>query len=124
MEDFQSFKIPGRLDGLNTYVNACRQSPQIGASLKRKNQKKVIEAIKDAGLMPMETPVSVKVYWFEKDMRRDKDNVRSGIKYILDALVEAGIIEDDGWKHITNIRDRYLVSKDNPHILVSLHHKK
>lgn len=121
IEDMQSFTIPGRLDGLNAYVNACRQNPQAGAACKRNNQNRVIEAIKKANLKPMKTPVVVEVFWFERDMRRDKDNVRSGIKYILDGLVQAGIIEDDGWKHINTIVDRYFIDKDNPRVRVYLY---
>lgn len=114
----QQFVIPGRLASLNDYIGACRQNPRAGAKLKRDNQNKVISAIREHGLKPMESPVTLYIHWVEPNMRRDKDNVRSGVKYILDALVETGIISGDGWKHVINIHDQYTVDKSNPHIFV------
>lgn len=116
----QQFTIPGKLSSLNEYISRCRQSPIAGAALKRKEQDRVVKAITDAGIKPMKTPVDVLIEWFEPNMRRDKDNVRSGIKYILDGLVEAGIIANDGWKHINTITDAYYVNKSDPRVRVTI----
>lgn len=114
----QLFVIPGRLPSLNDYINACRTNPHAGAKLKRDSQECVINAIREWGIQPMETPVKLSITWVEPNMKRDKDNVRSGVKYILDGLVEAGIIKNDSWKHIDNIYDEYSVNKAKPHIEV------
>lgn len=120
MMDVQQFCISGRLPSLNDYVNECRKHPQAGAALKRKAQKMVTDAIMDEGIRPMETPITVDCIWCEPNTRRDKDNIRSGVKYILDGLVKAGIIPDDGWKHVKDITDFYEVDKKNPRVLVTL----
>lgn len=116
----QAFVIQGRLSSLNDYINACRTNPHMGAKLKRENQERVIKAINEWDVKPMETPVTLHIIWIEPNTRRDKDNVRSGVKYILDGLVESGIIANDGWKHIVNIYDEYKVNKESPRVCVRI----
>lgn len=120
MSERRVFVIPGRLDGLNAYIGACRKNPHAGAAMKRKNQKRVLKAIAEWDVQPIETPVKVSVVWIEPNMRRDKDNIRSAIKYILDGMVEAGIIPGDGWKHVSDISDAYVVDRHNPRVVVEV----
>ena len=54
--------------------------------------------------------------WHRKDRRNDPDNIQVGTKYILDAFVEKGIIENDGWKNINSIAHFYKVDKQNPRV--------
>ena len=57
--------------------------------------------------------------WYERDMRRDLDNVSSfGRKVIQDALVKAAILKGDGWKYVVGFSDRFEVGKENPRIEV------
>lgn len=116
----QTFDIPGRLDGLNEYVKACRSNARYGGRVKRQNQDIVCYAINAARLKPMNGKVHVSICWVEPNMRRDKDNISSGKKYILDALVELGIIKNDGWKEIDGFTETFKVNKSNPHITVTL----
>ena len=53
-------------------------------------------------------------------MRRDKDNIRFAAKFILDALVEAGVIDNDNWACVGSLSDDYLVNKANPRVIVEL----
>lgn len=114
----QEFVIPGRLPGLNDYTAACRGRAIAGGKMKHKAQDSVQEAIREAGLRPMKAPVDVRVTWYEKDRRRDKDNVRFAVKFILDALVAEKVIENDNWKWIRGIADEYRVDRSNPRIHV------
>ena len=69
----------------------------------------------------MRPPVTVSFTWVEPDMRRDKDNISSAKKYVLDALVECGVVPDDNWKCIAgNLPDQYKVNKANPRVIVEL----
>ena len=43
------------------------------------------------------------------------------IKVILDGMVEAGVIKNDGWKEVLGFRDSFYVDKDNPRIEVFIH---
>lgn len=39
---------------------------------------------------------------------------------VQDALVSAGVLKDDGWKHVVGFSDRFDVDKANPHIEVRI----
>ena len=48
--------------------------------------------------------------------KRDKDNIIAGQKFVLDGLVAAGIIENDGWKQVGNIFHYFEVDSENPRV--------
>ncbi len=57
--------------------------------------------------------------WAEANRRRDPDNVvGGGHKIILDSLVGAGFIDNDGWKHVQGFADYWIVDPDRPGVLV------
>ena len=87
--------------------------------MKREAQDAALWAIKAARLKPM-GKADVRFTWVEPDMRRDKDNVRFAAKFILDALVEAGVLANDGWKQVGGLSDLFLVSKADPRVVVEL----
>lgn len=112
--------IPGRIDGLNDYINAERTNRHKGAKMKLDNENIVAFAIKQClwGVR-IEKPVSMEYTWYEKDRRRDLDNISSfGRKVIQDALVYCGVLKDDGWKYVVGFSDRFEVDKDGPRIEV------
>lgn len=114
--------IHGRLDNLNDYITACRSNPHQGAKLKAKNEQKVLaEIYEQLGSLRITRPVRMIYRWYEKDRRRDLDNVSSfGRKVIQDALVDTGVIQNDGWKEITGFSDEFYVDKKNPRIEVEI----
>lgn len=65
-------------------------------------------------------PVSLDVAWYEPDRRRDRDNVETGIKFILDALKKCGRIPNDTRRFVRDIRHRVLVDRANPHVSVTI----
>lgn len=65
-------------------------------------------------------PLMVKITWHEPNRRRDVDNIQFAVKFILDALVELQVIDDDSQKCITSINHKVVVDKDNPRIEVEL----
>ena len=115
----QLFTINGRLSGLNEYIDACRANRHQGAKLKRQNQDIVLWSIKAAKLDPVQGKVNVLFRWVEPDMRRDKDNIRFAAKFIFDALVEEGILKNDNWTYIGDIRDEFFHSSE-PRIEVTI----
>ena len=116
----QVIVIPGKLANLNDYTKACRGNRYGGAEMKRANQEIVQAAIKAARLEPVAGKVDIHTTWIEPNMRRDKDNIRFALKFILDALVAEGILPNDGWKNIGNLSDSFCVNKTNPRIGVTL----
>lgn len=115
------FIIDGRLDGLNEYTKACRANRYGANAMKRKNEAKVIEGIKRAGLKKAEQyPLNIYIIWYEPNRRRDCDNITFATKFIQDALVKSGILEDDSQKYIVGVFHRILVDQENPRIEVEL----
>lgn len=121
----QRFTIYGRLDSLNDYTKSCRANRYGANAMKRKNEAKVIEGIKRAGLKKAEHyPINLYIIWYEPNRRRDVDNITFATKFIQDALVKFGILEDDSQKYIVGVFHRVLVDKDNPRIEVELRNAK
>ena len=115
------FTIYGTLDGLNTYTKQSRANKYSSNKMKQDNQKRVIQAIRDAKLSTVtKYPFRIKTTWYEPDMRRDGDNVAFGKKFLLDSLVQAGIIENDSRKFVNEYYDIVLVDRKNPRIEVEL----
>lgn len=108
------FRVEGRLDGLNEYTRACRANKYAGAKLKKRNQRKVVEAIRNAGLHPLDGQVSVIFTWYDNNgangRHRDKDNIAFAKKFVLDGMVEAGLIRDDGWNDVAGFTDMFVES--------------
>lgn len=64
--------------------------------------------------------IDLDITWYCKNKRKDKDNIAAGIKFILDGLVKAGTIENDGWKQVNNFSHSFKVDKDNPRVEVEI----
>ena len=113
--------IKGRLSGLNEYTRACRNNKYAGAKLKKDNEKKVLAAILEyCQNIKIEKPVHITYKWFEQNKRRDLDNIAFSKKYIQDALVKSGVLQNDGWQHVTGFSDEFYIDKDNPRIEVEI----
>lgn len=112
--------IPGTLPNLNDYIAAERTNRHKGAKMKADSGNIVAVAIKQCMRgVKIEKPVFMEYLWVEPSGRRDKDNISSfGRKVIQDALVSTGVLKDDGWKHVVGFSDRFEVDKDNPRIEV------
>lgn len=112
--------IPGRLPGLNEYTDACRTNNQKGGKMKREAQEIVMwNILSQIRGRRFTKPVFLLFTFYEKDRRRDRDNVSSfARKVIQDALVKCGNLQDDGWDHVTGYLDRFEIDKDNPRIVV------
>jgi hypothetical protein len=112
--------IKGRLPGLNEYTKACRTNPHAGNEMKRQAQDLVMwHILSQIRGLHFEKPVFILFTFYEQDRRRDRDNVSSfARKVIQDALVKCGTLHDDGWDYVTGYLDRFGVDKENPRIVV------
>lgn len=115
--------IPGRLPGLNEYIAAERTNRYRAAAMKREAEALVLLSAKKTlrGWRQMNRPVMMRYVWYEKDRRRDMDNISSyGRKVIQDALVKSGYLRGDGWECIAGFADGFAVDKKNPRIEVEI----
>lgn len=123
----QVFEIPGRLDGLNEYTNACRSHWSKGSKMKEANETIVRYCIRGAKLKPMAGKVAVRITWVEGIMPgrrqfrpRDRDNIAFAKKFVMDALVSEGILKDDNWDRVVSYTDAFRLNRNNPRIIVEL----
>lgn len=119
------FTIHGRLDGLNDYIKACRSNKYAGNTMKHKNQGYVemgiIQACAEGKLKKIcKYPVKLKITWHEPNSKRDIDNIVFATKFIQDALVNRGMLENDGQKQISGISHEVLTDKKHPRIEVEI----
>lgn len=117
----QKFVVPGNLPGLNLLIAANRANRYKGAKLKRDADMQVIAAIRKCHIGRVRNyPVEVRIWFYEKDHRRDIDNIYSGGKYILDALQDAGILQGDGQKYVDSLRYGHHTDPARPRIEVEI----
>lgn len=114
----QQFFVPGPLPGQNTFMG--KGSRWTYKKAKKEWAKRIGMDIAQAKLRPMRR-VQIAWQWQERNRRRDPDNF-TGIskKFILDTLVGAGILPDDGWDEIAGWTDHWMVDATNPGVLVIL----
>lgn len=114
--------IPGRLPGLNEYIEAERQHRQKAAAMKRQAENYIIISTKkQLRGVKFERPVVMEYTWIEPNRKRDKDNISSfGRKCIQDALVKNGTLKNDGWNNIESFSDQFDVDAKNPRIEVNI----
>lgn len=114
--------IPCQLPGLNDYIGALDKSRHAGAALKKEAQR-TVELCARTQLRKFRPtgPVWMKYTWYERNKRRDKDNISSfGRKVIQDGLVKVGVLENDGWKHVEGFSDRFQVDEKRPRVEVEI----
>lgn len=112
--------IPGRLVGLNEYVNACRTNRYKGAKVKADAEELIRMAIKQSGAKPMKKMATISFRWIEPNKKRDLDNICFAKKIILDSLVKEKIIAGDGWRDVAGLVDTFDTDNKNPRIEVTL----
>jgi len=82
--------------------------------MKRKYETLIIAELRSQGCIP-EAPykqIEFSALWVEKDRRRDPDNVDAGRKFILDAMVTARVLMNDGYANIASLRANFDISDD------------
>jgi len=97
--------IPRRAPNLNDLIRAHAQHPHVYDRIKKSWADTVALVAAPRCIASLRgVPCSVHFELIEKDSRRDPDNIAAGAaKLILDGLVKAGVIEGDGWKHISGL---------------------
>lgn len=111
--------IEGELTDLNTYINAERRNRFLGAKLKKQNTEDVAWQTKGKKKVK-EYPVRIHIDWYTPTERKDPDNTSFAKKFLLDGLVDSGVLDGDTRKHIKGFSDDFYVDKEHPRIEISL----
>lgn len=98
-------EIPFRLPSLNEYIAVCRQNRFAGAQFKKKWDKEI--GLYVSRLRRPENVVRIHFTWYEPNHRRDVDNVAFAKKFILDAMVSRGILQDDSPRYVIGFTDEF-----------------
>jgi Holliday junction resolvase RusA-like endonuclease len=116
MKHLESLVIPGELCDLNSYIDAERSHFRIAAKIKKEETKRV--AWEFCNVKPVASyPVHIEYTWYSKDSRKDIDNIAFAVKFIHDGLVQAGVLEGDGRKHISSFSHAgFFIDKENPRV--------
>ena len=109
--------IPGELPTMNEIVAASKRHWGSYSSMKKTYTDLVALHAKR---LPKIKKADVIITWVCKNKRQDKDNITAGQKFILDGLVEAGVLENDGWNQIGDLIHHFEVDKENPRVEVEL----
>lgn len=111
------FIVPETLNNLNDYTTANRRNKYVGGKMKNDNEIIITAAIlEQIRTVRITKPVKISYTWIEPNRKRDLDNIAFAKKFVQDALVKNGILENDGWKNITGFEDHFQVDKNNPRI--------
>lgn len=114
----QTLIINDTLTDLNTYINAERRNKFMAAKIKKEETERVYWLCRKQGLKPFTKPVAVKITWIDNS-RKDPDNICYSKKYLLDGMVMAGVLKNDGKRQIVSFFDTF-TSGDHEQIIVEV----
>ena len=114
--------IPGRFASLNEWVDANRRKKYTGNSMKQKDQKIICQYLPS---VRFKGSIFLTYTFYEPNTRRDKDNISGYFhKVFQDALVQAGVIENDAWRNISGMTDYFMIDKKFPRIEIQIEEDK
>lgn len=114
--------IPGVFPGMNEITKAAKSGRGKGngySRMKAANDPRVVLALRGVPF-PKIGKARFAFEWHEAQRRRDPDNVTAGQKFVLDGLVKAGVIPNDGWNEVAGISHEFVVSPDRPGVVVEI----
>lgn len=103
MELFIDCKMPT----LNEFIAAQNRNRYIGNSMKQKYTNIVFNIAKSNKFKIEDVKHDIEVTWFVTNFKSDPDNIASGLKFVLDGLVKAESIKNDGHKQIGSITHHF-----------------
>lgn len=119
----QSFFVPGPLPSMNEMIAAAKGYNGRGfayAKMKQEWTTLVAQCATAANLTLVLNPVAISCQWNEKHRRRDIDNVQAGVKFVLDGLVQAGILVNDTQAKVWQLTHSIVLDKTHPGVWVEI----
>lgn len=115
----QVFEIEGRLTSYNEHERKARGNKYRANTDKVRMENIIGWSIRRAKLNSVNAPQWVVFEWHESTKRRDKDNVASAKKFILDALQKTRILPKDSNRYIRGFTDQFVYDKTD-RVIVTL----
>ena len=117
------------MPGLNQIIDAAKTKYNSGkfscsystgySVMKKKMEYNVISALIRYGITPIKK-ASFKMLWFCKDRRKDPDNIASYVKFIFDAMVSYGTLENDGWNQVVGWKNIFVSNGSATGVIVTI----
>lgn len=113
--------IEGELTALNEFINAERRNRFIAAKIKKGETGYCQDVAEKSDLKLQETdfPCALIITWYVKNKRKDADNIAFAKKFILDGLVEAGVLPNDNRKYVQGFTDIVKEDKERQRIEIT-----
>ena len=114
--------IPGELPDLNSVIAESKRGRGKWQPYNELKQEytNIVAWIAKSEIKKQLKKIDLEITWICKNRRKDKDNIMAGTKFILDGLVQAKVIENDGWKQIGDIYHKFKIDKHNPRVEVAI----
>lgn len=107
MININSFTISAKLPSLNEVIDVNRTNRHQGARYKKEIEELIGWCIKQnltkGCLKAIQNPCEIYFDWHESTKRRDVDNIQSSQKFVLDALVNCGVLKNDSRRYVRQI---------------------
>jgi len=97
--------VPGKFPGMNEIVKVSKI--HFGAYSGMKKKYTLIFSLALSGFKPRSEPVDIGIKWIYKEKRRDPDNIMAGQKFILDGLVNNGVLKNDTLSDINSLNHSF-----------------
>lgn len=104
-----SIIVEGGFPSLNDVIRDAKKHHMAYAKLKKEHTERVERILIDNNCVPLRPydDVCVSFLYGETKKRRDPDNITVAQKFILDAMVNVGMIEDDTRDHVLELNHRF-----------------
>jgi Holliday junction resolvase RusA-like endonuclease len=110
-------KLNTPLITLNEYINIERGNRYAAAAKKKALTNKVAFLAKVLKFkVTQDAKHDIAITWYKPNNRQDHDNIAFGIKFVLDGLIKAEILQNDSPKFIGSIHHHFELDKNRSFI--------
>jgi hypothetical protein len=115
--DAQTLWVPGPLPGMNEILHAANRVSRRGGKRRWDGYAEIKATLTDLvcnlatrGRLRPVSRAHFSFRWQCPDRRHNPDNIVSARKFILDGMVKAKVIENDGWDQVAGFTDEWVVA--------------
>lgn len=116
--------IPGRFPCLNDYIDEANLNRHRANKMKQEWTDLVRDIAILSRIRPRRCKQDFVFVFYEKNRKRDKDNVDFAKKFIFDGLVRAGVLPNDGWRWVGDYQIRVRLDRLNPRVEIYMRDSK
>lgn len=120
MKESFKFILTGTLPDLNAELNAAKTHWSIYSRHKKKWTNDVAWQVKAQIRNIIDKPIKLSIKYYLNNQKKDPDNIVFAKKYILDGMVNSGILPNDTLQWIKGFSEDFELDRSNPRIEVTI----